>query len=98
MIIKLKKDVSEDEILEIKSILEENKMIVVENESKSEKVIESEVTIKGSEKKSTTTKKADPKKEDLSKLSLADLKAKAKDKGVKGYSTMKKADLIDALK
>ncbi len=39
MIIKLKKDVSEDEILEIKSILEENKMIVVENESKSEKVI-----------------------------------------------------------
>ena len=66
--------------------------------TKSEKVIESEVTIKGSEKKSTTTKKADPKKEDLSKLSLADLKAKAKDKGVKGYSTMKKADLIDALK
>lgn len=74
--------------------------------TKSEKVIESEVTIKGSEKKATTTtKKTEVKKEtkkeekeDLSKLSLADLKSKAKDKGVKGYSTMKKADLIDALK
>ena len=47
-----------------------------------------------------TTKKVAKKeeKEDLTKLSLADLKAKAKDKGIKGYSTMKKADLIDALK
>ena len=47
-----------------------------------------------------TTKKVVKKeeKEDLTKLSLADLKAKAKDKGIKGYSTMKKADLIDALK
>ena len=47
-----------------------------------------------------TTKKVAKKeeKEDLTKLSLADLKAKAKDKGIKGYSTMKKAELIDALK
>ena len=47
-----------------------------------------------------TTKKVAKKeeKEDLTKLYLADLKAKAKDKGIKGYSTMKKADLIDALK
>ena len=29
--------------------------------------------------------------------SLADLKAKAKEKGIKGYSTMKKAEIIDAL-
>ena len=84
--------------------------------TKNEKVVENEVTIKGSGKK-TTVKKTDPKKvekkettkkvkketkaevkEDLSKLSLADLKAKAKEKGIKGYSTMKKADLIDALK
>ena len=71
--------------------------------TKAEKVSASEVTVKGSSKKTTTVKKETTsekkeEKEDLSKLTLADLKAKAKDKGVKGYSTMKKADLIDALK
>ena len=80
--------------------------------SKNEKVSTSEVAISGSDKKETkvaskkteitkdTTKKVTKKeeKEDLSKLSLADLKEKAKAKGIKGYSTMKKADLIDDLK
>jgi len=37
-------------------------------------------------------------KEDLSKKTLAELKALAKDKNVKGYSTMKKQELLDALK
>ncbi len=55
-------------------------------------------TTKKVEEKKETVKKTEDKKEDLSSLTLADLKKKAKDAGVKGYSTMKKADLIAALK
>lgn len=81
--------------------------------TKNENVNSSEVTIasknakKSTAKKTTTkkveekkeaVKKTEDKKEDLSSLTLADLKKKAKDAGVKGYSTMKKADLIAALK
>ena len=35
---------------------------------------------------------------DLTSKSLAELKAMAKDKGVKGYSTMKKDELLENLK
>jgi len=59
-----------------------------------------EVKEKVEEKKAEVKeKKAEVKKavEDLTALTLADLKAKAKEKGIKGYSTMKKAEIIDAL-
>ena len=48
-------------------------------------------------KKETKTAKKEEKK-DLSKLKVSELKELAKEKGIKGYTTMKKAELLDALK
>ncbi len=63
------------------------------------------VEVKASkEEKKAETKKVEEKpakkeeKVDYSSMNLADLKAIAKEKGVKGYSTMKKAELLEALK
>ena len=58
------------------------------------KKVEKKETTK--EVKKETVKKEE--KEDLSSKSLAELKAMAKDKGVKGYSTMKKDELLKNLK
>ena len=64
-------------------------------------------TIKQEEKPVKEVKKAEAKpakkeekasKEDLSKLTVAELKKLAKDKKVENYTTMKKAELLDALK
>ena len=60
------------------------------------------------EKVENKNEKAEPKKEeikaepkatvDFSKMTVAELREAAKNKDIKGYSTMKKAELIDALK
>ena len=85
---KAKKDDLEEENREPKfkkNFKKENKKTFVKKEEKIEKVEEKEVKVEDA-------------KEDLSTKTLTELKAIAKEKGIKGYSTMKKDELLENLK
>ena len=69
-------------------------LVEIANSALNGKSVKSET--KKIEKTENVSKKAET--TDLSKLTVAELKEMAKEKGIEGISTMKKADLISALK
>ena len=91
---------------EVEAVKEEIKEEVKEKKEEAKKAVKKEVKkvkekvaeIKEEVEEKKATKKA-AKKEiiDLAALSLAELKEKAKESGIKGYSTKKKAELIELI-
>ena len=80
-----KKTTKKEAVKEEKTVKKETKKVVKKEEVKEEK----------KETKKTTKKET---KEDLSTKTVAELKEMAKAKGIEGYSKLKKAELIEALK
>ena len=99
--VKRKEDRRKEEKKEFKPRREEKPVKEAKKEEKAEKtetkkeVKETKEPKKAVEAKATT-KKAE--KVDLSTKTVAELRELAKSKDIKGYSTMKKAELLDALK
>jgi len=103
-------DKSKEEIAtEEKEALKETEASENEEEDKPKKVKKEKVAVEKEEKKETKVKKeekevveekkpAKANKEDLSEKTLTELKEIAKERGIKGYSKLKKEELLEVLK